>query len=79
MPSLVYTLRRCHSTVRADRNSCAPISGFDRPARASRAICSSCAVSWSRVSEFRFRTFSPVAISSRRVRSANASMPIDVN
>ena len=42
MPSLVNTLRRCHSTVRADRNSWAPISGFDRPSRASRAICSSC-------------------------------------
>jgi hypothetical protein len=27
MPSLVNTLRRCHLTVRALRNSCAPISG----------------------------------------------------
>ena len=39
MPSLVNTLRRCHSTVRALMKSCAPISGFDRPSRASRAIC----------------------------------------
>jgi hypothetical protein len=31
MSSLVNTLRRCHSTVRALMNSCAPISGFDRP------------------------------------------------
>ena len=38
MPSLVKTLRRCHSTVRADRNSWAPISGLVRPSRASRAI-----------------------------------------
>ena len=42
MPSLVNTLRRCHSTVRGLRKSCAPISGFDRPSRASRAICRSC-------------------------------------
>ena len=31
MFSLMYTLLRCHSTVRALRNSCAPISGFVRP------------------------------------------------
>jgi hypothetical protein len=36
MPSLMKTLRRCHSTVRVDRNSWAPISAFDRPARTSR-------------------------------------------
>jgi hypothetical protein len=35
MPSLVNILRRCHSTVRADRNSRAPISGLVRPSRAS--------------------------------------------
>ena len=51
MPSLVNTLLRCHSTVRALRKSCAPISGFDEPSRASRAICSSCGVSSSRVSK----------------------------
>ena len=50
MPNLVNTLLRCHSTVRALRKSCAPISGFDKPSRASRAICSSCDVSSSRVS-----------------------------
>jgi hypothetical protein len=38
IPSLVYILRRCHSTVRADRNSWAPISGLVRPSRASRAM-----------------------------------------
>ena len=42
MPSLVNTLRRCHSTVRGLRKSRAPISGFDSPSRASRAICASC-------------------------------------
>ncbi len=31
IPSLVKTLRRCHSTVRALRYSSAPISGFVRP------------------------------------------------
>ena len=31
MSSLVKTLRRCHSTVRADRKSWAAISGLDRP------------------------------------------------
>ena len=45
MPSLVKTLRRCHSTVRADRNSWAPISGLVRPSRASRAMWASCGVS----------------------------------
>ena len=49
IPSLVNTLRRCHSTVRGLRNSWAPISEFVRPSRASRAICSSCGVSSSRV------------------------------
>ncbi len=66
MPSLVNTLRRCHSTVRGLRNSRAPISGFDSPSRASRAICRSCAVSSSRLSIVRLRTFSPVARSSVR-------------
>jgi hypothetical protein len=36
----VNTLRRCHSTVRALMNNCAPISGFEKPSRASRAISS---------------------------------------
>ena len=76
MPSFANTFRRCHSTVRALMKSCAPISGFVRPSRASRAICSSCGVSAVRVSGLRLRTFSPVATSSRRARSANASMPI---
>ena len=35
IPSLVNTLRRCHSTVRGLRKSRAPISGFDSPSRAS--------------------------------------------
>jgi hypothetical protein len=45
MASLVNTVRRCHSTVRAPMKSSAPISAFDRPSRASRAMCSSCEVS----------------------------------
>src|SRR5438105_14212005 len=46
--------------------SSAPISGFVRPSRASRAMYSSWGVSSSRVSSRRLRTFSPVASSSRR-------------
>ena len=37
MPSFRKILRRCHSTVRGLRNSCAPICGFDSPSLASRA------------------------------------------
>ena len=57
----------------------APISGFDRPSRASCAICSSCAVSSSRVSTVRLRTLSPVACSSRRARSAKLPSPSPMN
>jgi hypothetical protein len=35
------------------------MSRFERSSLASRAICSSCGVSWSRVSGLRLRTFSP--------------------
>jgi hypothetical protein len=38
MSSLVKTLLRWYWTVRGDRNNRAPISGFERPSRASRAI-----------------------------------------
>ncbi len=48
MPSLTYTLRRCHSTVRGLMESWVLISGLDSPSRASPAICASCAVSSSR-------------------------------
>jgi hypothetical protein len=74
--SLVNILRRCHSTVRIDRNNWEPISALVRPSRASRAIRASCAVSVVAASALRLRTTSPVAISSRRARSANAIMPI---
>ena len=77
MSSFVNTLRRWYSTVRGLMNSCAPISGFECPSRASRAICASCGVSPSRVSAVRLRTVSPVASSSRSARSANASGPCD--
>ena len=79
MPSFAKTLRRCHSTVRALMNSWAPISGFDRPSLARRAIWASCAVRSSRVSTLRLRTVAPVARSSLRVRSANPSMDIALN
>ena len=45
MPSLANTLCRWYSTVRGLMNSWAPISGFESPSRASRAICASWAVS----------------------------------
>src|SRR6516164_488098 len=77
--SLVNTLRRCHSTVRGLRNSWAAISGLDRPARASCAICASCGVSVSRASMVAWRAVAPAAASSRRARSANAAMPIAAN
>jgi transposase len=80
MPSLVNTLRRCHSTVRALMNSWPLISGFDRPSRASRAICSACGVSSSRVSALRLRTFSPVRLMAgarAAVRALGKSDPID--
>src|SRR6516164_290575 len=76
MPSLVKILRRCHSTVRADRNSWAAISELVWPLAASRAMCASCAVSVLTGSAARWRTISPVASSSRRARSANASAPM---
>jgi hypothetical protein len=44
IPSFPNTLRKCHSIVRGLRNSRLPISGLDRPSRASLAICRSCFV-----------------------------------
>ena len=79
IPSLENTWRRCHSMVRGLRNRRAAISGFESPSLASWAIWRSCGVRSSRVSAIRRRTFSPVARSSPPARSANASMPIDVN
>ena len=80
MPSLVKTLRRWYSTVRGLMNSRAPISGLDRPSRASRAIWASCGGELGRaVSAVRLRAVSPVASSSRAARSANASRPIAAN
>ena len=76
MASLAKTLCRWYWTVRALMNSLLPISGFDRPSRASRAITASWAVSSARVSSARLRAVSPVARSSRLARAANASIPI---
>ena len=50
MSSLMKTLRRWYWTVRGLMNSRVPISGFESPSRASRAIWASWAVSSSRVS-----------------------------
>ena len=74
--SLVNTLRRWYSTVRGLMNSLAPISGFVCLSLAMRAICASWGVRTSRVSSVRLGAVSPVASSSRRARSANASAPI---
>jgi len=41
MPNLVKTMRKWYWTVRALMNNRVPISGFDRPSRASRAIWAS--------------------------------------
>ena len=58
-----------------------PDSGLESPSLTRSAICCSCGVSWSlaAASAVRFRTVSPVASSSRRARSAKASMPIEAN
>jgi K+-sensing histidine kinase KdpD len=45
MPSLVKTLPRWYWTVRGEQEQPVPISGFDSPSAASRAIWASCAVS----------------------------------
>jgi hypothetical protein len=76
MASLLKTLAKWYWTVRAEMKSRAPISGFDRPSRASRAIWDSWGVRLMLVSALRLRAVSPVAASSRQARSANASMPI---
>ena len=77
--SFPNTLRRWYSTVRGLMKSWAPIFGFVCPSRASWAIRASWAVSLPPVSTVRLRAVSPVARSSRRARSANASRPISVN
>ena len=59
-------------------NSRAPISGFDRPSRASCAMWTSWEVSSPVVSTVRLRTISPVASRSRLARSPNACTPIRV-
>ena len=61
MPSLVKTLRKWYWTVRGLMKSRVPISGFESPSRASRAIWASWAVRSPRVSTVRLRTVSPVA------------------
>ena len=62
--------------MRGLMNSRVPISAFESPSRASRAICASWGVSCSRLSTERVRGASPMARSSRAARSANASTPI---
>ena len=58
--SLAKTLRRCHSTVRADRNKWAPICGLVCPSRVSPAMDVCCAVSVSGARAVRLRAVSPV-------------------
>src|SRR5262249_52270471 len=58
IPSFMNTFRRCHSTVRTLRNSSAPISAFECPSLARRAMCSSCGVRSFRDAGSRLRTFS---------------------
>ena len=76
--SLRNTLCRWYSTVFALMNSLAAISRFVSPRAARRATRVSCEVSSCRVSTVRLPARSPVASSSRRARSANASTPKSV-
>jgi len=65
---------QCHSSVRALRNNIVAISGLVNPSRASRAICSSCGVSFSREWTLRFRAFTsppPQGISETRRQLAS--------
>ena len=66
--SLVNTLLRWYSTVRALVNSRAPISGLLSPSRANLAMWSSWAVSLPVAAALRLRAVSPVAQSSRLAR-----------
>ncbi len=70
MPSLAKILRRCHSTVRADRKSWAPISGLVRPSTASRVIEASCAVSSDADAAERLRTVSAQPLAVEQVGAA---------
>src|SRR4051812_1993483 len=79
IPSFAKTLCGCPPTVRGLRKGRPPISGFENPSRANRAICRSCAVSSARASGVGVTTCSPVARSSLRARSANPSIPIELN
>jgi hypothetical protein len=79
MASLRKTLCKWYSTVRGLMNSRAAISGLDSPSPASRPIWISRAVSWTGASVMRLRARSPVASSSRLVRSAKPSTPIVTN
>jgi hypothetical protein len=71
MPSLANTLRRWYSTVFGLTKSCAATALFVAPSRTRRATCSSCGVSSASGLTSRLRAVSPVALSSRRARSAH--------
>ena len=79
MPSLVNTLRRCHSTVLALRKSCPPISALESPSEASRAMLSSCAVRSGRPCRAGAVAGAPADCSRRRARSAKPRIPMAVN
>ena len=75
---LANTLPRCHSTGPWADEELGPDLGFAELSAARRAISVSCAVRSFAVSTERARTVSPVAASSRRVRSAKPAIPASV-
>ena len=75
MSSFWNTLRRWYSTVFGLRNSAPAMSRLRPPSATSRAIWSSCGVSWSSVAASRLRAVSPVARSSAAARSAHGAAP----
>jgi hypothetical protein len=77
-PSLPNTLRRRHSTVRAQEQLRSDLR-VGLVARGERAISSSRGVRSSRVQGCGRRTVSPVVISSQRAYSAKSSLPNDSN
>jgi hypothetical protein len=76
IPSSTNTLCRWYSTVRGLMKRRAPISRFDSPSRARRAIWASWEVRPALVPRRGCAEASPAATSSRSARPTNASMPM---